>query len=74
MDFIQSIGKALVIFGVVASVAGVVLIFGSRLGIGRLPGDILFRRGNFTLYFPLVTSIVLSIVLTILFNLFRLRR
>ncbi|HAG07901.1 MAG TPA: DUF2905 domain-containing protein, partial [Peptococcaceae bacterium] len=37
-------------------------------GIGRLPGDIVIRKGNFTFYFPLVTSIILSIVLTLLLN------
>ena len=42
-----------------------------RIGLGRLPGDIFIRRGNFTFYFPLATSIIVSIVLTLLMWLFR---
>jgi hypothetical protein len=44
-------------------------LFG-KLGLGRLPGDIFIKKGNFTFYFPLVTSIILSLVLTLLANLF----
>ena len=70
----QSMGKMLIILGIIIILVGAGLMFGSRLGIGRLPGDIFVRRGNFTFYFPLVTSIVLSILLTVLFNIFRFRK
>jgi hypothetical protein len=43
----------------------------ARLGLGRLPGDIMVERGNFRFYFPLVTSLVVSVFLTLLFWLFR---
>ena len=61
----------------VASVAvffaiGLTLMIAPKIPwLGRLPGDILIRRKNFTLYFPLATSIVLSIILTVLTNMFR---
>jgi hypothetical protein len=63
------VGKALVLLG--AFIAGVGLLMMLGLPIGRLPGDFAVRRGNVSFYFPLATSIVLSILLTILFSLFR---
>jgi hypothetical protein len=62
-------GKLLVIVGVVIAVAGLLVMAG--LPIGRLPGDFTYRRGNTTVYFPLATSIVASLILTLLFALFR---
>lgn len=62
-------GKTLVIVGLVIAALGVVMMLGVPLG--RLPGDIAVRRGNFSFYFPLTTSIVLSIVLTLLLAWFR---
>jgi hypothetical protein len=63
------VGKALVLIGLVITALGLLVILGMPLG--RLPGDFYVRRGNFTFYFPLATSIILSILLTILFALFR---
>jgi hypothetical protein len=57
-------GKLLVIAGLL--VAGIGLLIMVGVPIGRLPGDIAIKRGNFTFYFPIVTSIVLSILLTLL--------
>ena len=62
-------GKVLVIAGLI--VAGVGLLIMAGVPIGRLPGDVTFRRGNFTFYFPVVTSIIISIVLTIVLALLR---
>lgn len=74
MEGFSSFGRMLMLLGVVMVLIGAVLAFAGRIpGIGRLPGDILIRRGNFTFYFPLATSIVLSIVLTLLFALFARR-
>jgi hypothetical protein len=70
---LPNLGKTLIIVGVVFIVAGALVILAGRmpgLRIGRMPGDILYRRGNFTFYFPVVTSIVVSIVLTLLFWIF----
>jgi DUF2905 family protein len=63
------VGRALVVIGLVIAGLGVLIMLG--LPLGRLPGDIAVRRGNFSFYFPLATSIVLSILLTLLFALFR---
>jgi hypothetical protein len=62
-------GRFLIVIGLV--IAGLGLLISMGLPLGRLPGDISVRRGNFTFYFPLVTSIVVSILLTLLFALFR---
>ncbi len=65
------VARTLVIVGVVLVVAGLAWPWLSRIGLGRLPGDIIIRRGNFRIYFPITTSIVVSLVLSILFWLFR---
>jgi hypothetical protein len=68
------IGKMLIIFGVAAIVIGGILMLSGKLTwIGRLPGDILVQKKNFTFYFPLATSILLSILLTLIFWLIKKR-
>jgi Protein of unknown function (DUF2905) len=68
---VNDIGKTLVIVGLVIALAGVVLMFVGRVPwLGRLPGDIHIQRGNWSFYFPIATSIVLSLLLTLLFWLF----
>ncbi len=62
-------GKLLLIVGLVTAGVGLVMMMG--LPLGRLPGDISYRRGNTSFYFPLTTSIVASVVLTLLLWLFR---
>jgi branched-subunit amino acid ABC-type transport system permease component len=64
----SDLGKLLIVLGVLLVVIGVVLILFGRtnLPIGRLPGDILYRGKNTTFYFPLATSILVSVVLTLL--------
>lgn len=62
-------GKVLVVIGLLIAAVGFVMMLG--VPFFRLPGDIYVRRGNFAFYFPLATSIVLSILLTLLFALFR---
>ena len=63
------IGKMLLFFGLVLAGVGLALVLLGRtnLPIGRLPGDIVYRGKNTTFYFPLVTSIVLSVVLSLIF-------
>lgn len=70
---LESIGKLLIGGAVVLLVLGVLFLLLGRLGLDRLPGDFVFRRGNLTVYFPIGVMIVVSIVGTILLNLF-LRR
>jgi hypothetical protein len=67
----DSMARMLIILGVVlALVGGLLLLVGKIPFLGRLPGDIVVRRGNWSFYFPLTTSILISIVLTLLFSLF----
>lgn len=62
----HEIGKSLLIFGILLIVAGAVLIFSDKIPfLGKLPGDIVVKRKNFTFYFPLATSILLSILISI---------
>ena len=69
----QEVGRFVVIIGVLLVVAGVILWrFPSLFGwIGKLPGDISVQKGNFSFYFPVVTCIIVSIVVTLLSRLFR---
>jgi len=67
-------GKILITFGVFLIVMGLVVsLLGRYVNLGRLPGDIVVKRGNFTFFFPLMTSIILSIVLSLVLN-FLVRR
>jgi hypothetical protein len=65
----QTVGRILIITGIIILVIGVVYLLGNRIGLGRLPGDIVVRRGNISCFIPIVTSIILSIILTIIANL-----
>lgn len=61
-------GKVLIVVGVLVAALGVLLVLGDKLPwlrLGRLPGDIAVERGNFRFYFPIVTSIVLSVVVSL---------
>lgn len=67
-----ALGKMLIVLGCIIIVIGVILLFAHKIPfIGRLPGDIYVKRDNFTFYFPLTTSIIISIILTLIFWLFR---
>ncbi len=62
----------MIILGLIILVAGLIMYFSDRIpGIGRLPGDIVVRKENFTFYFPLATSIIVSIVITLILYLIR---
>ncbi len=66
----HDLGRFLVVLGAVAVLVGVLLMLGPRIPwLGRLPGDIVINRGPVTLYFPLMTSIIVSVVVTLLLNL-----
>jgi hypothetical protein len=65
------VGRLLIIIGLLFAAAGVLISLG--LPIGRLPGDFSYRRGNFGFYFPLATSILVSVVLTLLMWFFNRR-
>jgi predicted MFS family arabinose efflux permease len=62
-------GKTIVLVGLAIAGLGLLMMLG--LPLGRLPGDFYVKRGNFSFYFPLATSIILSIILTLVLALFR---
>jgi hypothetical protein len=67
----DSLARVLIVFGVVLALLGGLLLLAGKIPfLGRLPGDIIIRRENWRFYFPLTTSILLSILLTLLFSLF----
>jgi hypothetical protein len=61
-------GRLLIVLGIVLVIGGLLVQFG--VPIGRLPGDMAIRRGNFSFYFPLTTSIIASIILTLIMMFF----
>ena len=63
--------KLLIILGIVILVIGLLYPYIKKLGLGQFPGDIMFKSGNSTFFFPIVTCIIISVVLTIIFNLFK---
>jgi hypothetical protein len=68
------LGRFLIITGIVLALVGVVFVFLDRTGVlGRLPGDIVIRRKHWTLWVPIASSILLSLILTLILNLLRRR-
>lgn len=68
----QEFGKLLILIAIVTGLAGVFLLFFNKIPfLGKLPGDIVIQKKNFTFYFPLATSIIISIILSLLFSIFR---
>lgn len=67
-----SLGKSLIVLGLAIALIGVLLTLAGRIPwIGRLPGDIYLKRENFTLYFPLATSVIISVILSFILWLLR---
>ena len=70
----MGLGRILILAGIVLFALGVLVMLAGRFTpLGRMPGDIVYRRGNFTFYFPVVTSILLSVLLTAVMWLFTRR-
>ncbi len=66
------IGKSLIIMGLVLIVVGLILNFSGKIPfLGKLPGDIYIKKDNFSFYFPITTCIIISIVLTLIFSIFK---
>jgi len=67
-----AIGKMFIILGILLIIVGIAFMLGDKIPfIGKLPGDIMIKKERFSFYFPITTSIIISIILTILFSLFR---
>lgn len=62
-----AMARFLIVLGLVLVVLGLLWPWLGKLGLGRLPGDIVIERENFTFYFPLMTSLVISVVLSLIF-------
>jgi hypothetical protein len=72
LSAVRELGKFVVVIGVVVTLVGLVMWSGfAPKWLGRLPGDIRIERGHSAFYFPIVTCIILSIVLSLLFSIFR---
>ena len=67
----DSFGKLFITIGLFMIVLGGILILGEKFGLGKLPGDIFIQRGNFTFFFPIVSTLIISLILTLLLNIFR---
>ena len=63
--------KMLIILGIIILAVGILYPYIKKISLGQLPGDLVFKSENSTLFFPIVSCIVISVVLTILFNLFK---
>jgi hypothetical protein len=67
-----AIGRALIIIGIFLIIIGLAFVFGDKIPfLGRLPGDIYVKKERFSFYFPLTTSIIVSLILSLIFWLFR---
>ncbi len=72
-DSLQNIAKLLIIFGIIIAALGALLLLFRNSGmpfLGKLPGDIVIQKKNFTFYIPIATSILLSIILSLIFYFF----
>ena len=68
-EMYQIIGKTLMTIGLTLLLAGVVAYFGEKIGIGKLPGDIVYKKGNIKVYFPIVTIVLAGIVISLISSL-----
>ena len=63
--------KIVIIIGIIILALGLLYPFLKKIGLGQLPGDIIYKSDNSTFFFPIVTCIIISVVLTVIFNLFK---
>ena len=63
--------KIVIVLGIIILVLGLMYPYLKKIGLGQLPGDIIYKSDNSTFFFPIVTCIIISVVLTIIFNLFK---
>ncbi len=69
---LQPFGKILIVIGIIIIVIGILFMYGIKIPfIGKLPGDIIVKKKNFTFYFPLTTLIIINLLLLLIFRLFK---
>lgn len=66
-----SVGKSLIVIGIALVILGLIFMVGQRIGLGKLPGDIFIRKGNFVFIFPIASTIIISLILTLILNFLR---
>jgi len=71
MFSMETIGRLLLIGSALIAAVGLLLLLAGRLGLGRLPGDIIIQRESISFYFPLATMLIISLILTVVINLLR---
>ena len=64
-----SFGKLFISIGLI--IIGGIFLLGEKFGLGKLPGDIFIQKGNFTFFFPIVSTLIISLILTLILNLFK---
>lgn len=69
--YMESFGKMILTMGLVMIIVGGILIICEKFGLGKLPGDIFIQKGNFTFFFPIVSTLIISLILTLLLNIFK---
>lgn len=67
----DSLGKLITIIGICLVIVGLLITFGNKFGFGKLPGDIYIEKGNFKFFFPITSSIIISILLSLILKFFR---
>jgi len=67
----EYIGKVLIVSGIIFLIFGAIVLLGGKIGLGRLPGDIFIQKGNFTFFFPIVSTLLISLLLTLILNIFK---
>ena len=66
MGQMSGLGRILIVVGIIIIAVGILMLFSDRIGLFKLPGDIVVKKKNFTFYFPLMTSVILSILITLI--------
>mgnify|MGYP000896149553 CR=1 FL=1 len=67
----ESFGKLFINIGLLMIIIGGIFLLGEKFGLGKLPGDIFIEKDNFTFFFPIVSTLIISLILTLILNLFR---
>lgn len=66
-----SFGKLFISIGLIMIIIGGIFLLGEKFGLGKLPGDIFIQKGNFTFFFPIVSTLIISLILTLILNFFK---
>ena len=65
---IEGMGRMLLVMALITFLLGGIFVIGGKIGLGRLPGDIYIKKGNFSFYFPIITCVIVSLLITFILN------